>query len=387
MAEWLNAPILKIGVPTASGVRIPSRPPLLAANPNGEGGGLQIRFNPVRIRERSPLLASSTVEQPTVNRQVPGSSPGRAAISRRSSMAERPADNGEVSGSSPDAGTNFRVSVIDLRYHTCVFDGTVKRSPMKYHGGKWKIAPWIISHFPPHRVYVEPYGGSAAVLLRKKPSFYEVYNDTFADVVQFFEVLRNRPDDLARAIELTPYSRDEYDASYDYTDDPLERARRFAVRCGQGYASKGSIKHAGFNLGGPHGNRTPQYSAWAGMPDIVIPVAKRLKEVIIENRPAIDVILRHDSPHTLFYVDPPYLPDACRQPADYYGNSMTYEEHEELINVLDSAKAMVVISSYPNELYDSLGWERKYKSTQATTGQLADEYLYINQAAADALRS
>ncbi|HFC10149.1 MAG TPA: DNA adenine methylase, partial [Chloroflexi bacterium] len=80
---------------------------------------------------------------------------------------------------------------------------------LRYHGAKWKIAPWIIQHFPPHTTYVEVFGGSAGVLLRKPPAPIEVYNDLDGEVVNFFRVLRERPEELARAVEFTPYARAE----------------------------------------------------------------------------------------------------------------------------------------------------------------------------------
>ena len=84
------------------------------------------------------------------------------------------------------------------------------RPLLRYHGGKWLLAPWIISHFPAHRVYVEPFGGAASVLIRKERSYAEVYNDLDSEVVNLFRVLRAQPDDLVHAIELTPFARDEF---------------------------------------------------------------------------------------------------------------------------------------------------------------------------------
>ena len=98
---------------------------------------------------------------------------------------------------------------------------------LNYHGSKYSLAPWILRHLPPHRVYVEPFGGGASVLLRKRRSYAEVYNDLDGEIVNFFRVLRDPAlrADLINACRLTPYARDEFDQAYEPTDDSLERAR------------------------------------------------------------------------------------------------------------------------------------------------------------------
>ena len=96
----------------------------------------------------------------------------------------------------------------------------IARPALRYHGGKWNLASWIISHFPVHECYVEPFGGAASVLLQKSRSPLEVYNDLDGRVVSFFSVLRERPDELARLLSLTPYARAEYELSYEISERP-----------------------------------------------------------------------------------------------------------------------------------------------------------------------
>jgi len=81
---------------------------------------------------------------------------------------------------------------------------TAVRPGLRYHGGKFRLAPWILKFFPPHGCYVEPYGGAAGVLLRKPKSYAEVYNDMDGDIVNFFRVVRDPIlcADLRRALEL-----------------------------------------------------------------------------------------------------------------------------------------------------------------------------------------
>ncbi|MFG8489773.1 DNA adenine methylase, partial [Pseudomonas aeruginosa] len=100
----------------------------------------------------------------------------------------------------------------------------VRRPILRYHGGKWKLAPWIIQHLAPHHTYVEPFGGAASVLLRKARSYAEIYNDLDGDVVNLFRVARDHGEELRQALALTPFAREEFEASYVETTDPLERA-------------------------------------------------------------------------------------------------------------------------------------------------------------------
>lgn len=120
------------------------------------------------------------------------------------------------------------------------------RPALRYHGGKWRLAPWIISHFPAHRVYVEPFGGGASVLLRKPRVEREVYNDLDEDVVNLFQVLRDagRSGQLIELLRLTPFARTEFEDSYEPTSDPVERARRLVVRSYMGFGSSVFVNHA-----------------------------------------------------------------------------------------------------------------------------------------------
>ncbi|HET8629306.1 MAG TPA: DNA adenine methylase, partial [Thermomicrobiales bacterium] len=103
---------------------------------------------------------------------------------------------------------------------------------LKYPGAKWLLAPWIVAQFPPHRVYLEPYFGSGAVLFAKPPAPIELVNDLDSQVVNLFRVIRERPAELAQALALTPWAREEFtraNAEPETTDD-VERARLFLVQ-------------------------------------------------------------------------------------------------------------------------------------------------------------
>ncbi|MEO1290990.1 MAG: DNA adenine methylase, partial [Chloroflexota bacterium] len=108
---------------------------------------------------------------------------------------------------------------------------TIKNPPVRYKGGKWRLADWIIGHFPKHVSYVEPFCGGASIFFQKKPSAIETLNDLNKNIVTFFDMLRAKPEELIRSIELTPYSRDEWDKAHDLvSDNPLDIARAFYIR-------------------------------------------------------------------------------------------------------------------------------------------------------------
>jgi DNA adenine methylase len=273
-----------------------------------------------------------------------------------------------------------------------VATGRATRPPLRYHGGKWRLAPWIMSHFPTHRCYVEPFGGGASVLLRKPRSYSEVYNDLDGAVCSLFRVLRGRPDDLARAVELTPYSRAEFTGSYDATDDELEAARRLIVRSHMGFGSAAMSKahRTGFRSNVTRPRTTPAMD-WTTLPDVLRLTAERLRGVIIENDEAVSVIARYDAPTTLIYCDPPYV-HSTRRPGsgewyDAYRYEMKDADHDALAETLHGAQGMVVLSGYTSPLYDRLyaDWQRVSIGTQGSDhagSSPRTEVLWLNAAAA-----
>lgn len=179
------------------------------------------------------------------------------------------------------------------------------KAVLKYPGAKNRIAGWICSYIPKHDVYLELFGGSLAVLFNKPRSHIETVNDLHGEVVNFFKVLRDNPEELHRLIELTPYSREEYDLSYQESDDEIERARRFCVRCWMGFGCA-NLYHNGFKSGQQSKSPNPA-KAWAELHLIIMQAADRLKGVQIKNLPAIELLERYDTKDVFIYLDPPYL--------------------------------------------------------------------------------
>jgi DNA adenine methylase len=269
------------------------------------------------------------------------------------------------------------------------------RPVLRWHGGKWKLAPWIISHFPRHRIYVEPFGGAASVLLRKEPSFSEIYNDLDGDVVNLFRVLRDNQtaSRLIELLRLTPFARDEFDLSYDPAADPVEAARRMIVRSYMGFGSDSATStNTGFRAQSPGSGRSPEKD-WSNYPAALAVAIDRLAGIVVERRPAAAIMSRHDGDETLHYIDPPYVPDTRSQKVNGAGKQHNYrhelsvDDHAALLERLVGLKGMVVLSGYPSPLYDAaLGtWRRIERRALADGARPRTEVLWINPACAEAL--
>lgn len=266
------------------------------------------------------------------------------------------------------------------------------RSVLRYPGGKARIAPWIAGFLPPHRIYVEPFFGAGSVLFAKPAAAVEVVSDLDGSVVNLFCVLRDRPDDLARAVALTPYARAEYLASDDPTDDPVEAARRFLVRVWMAHGGKAGSR-GGWRQGWAGGSGPQRGSSarvWQGVPDRIVAAAERLRGVVIDCRPALDVLADWAVDGAVVYADPPY-PMAAGVGRDgagvargrYYRHEMTDGEHLALIDALDVHPGPVLLSGYRCPLYDDRlgGWVRVDRSVRAYRGAARVETLWLNRRA------
>lgn len=254
----------------------------------------------------------------------------------------------------------------------------VTRPLLKYHGGKWLLAPWILSFMPEHRVYCEPFGGGGSVLLRKNRAHEEVYNDLDGEIVNLFKVVRDHGEELKRKLELTPYSHDEYNLSREPTEDVIEKARRTVVRSFMGRNPSSATQLNGTFKGKQVNSHTTIAKVWMKYPDAIASMIERLKGVIIENDDAVNVIKRHDSPDTAFYVDPPYLP-SVRDAGTDYRFEMTEADHEKLAETLNEVKGKVILSGYHSDLYNALysKWERVEKESIADGRLPRTEVLWL----------
>lgn len=268
---------------------------------------------------------------------------------------------------------------------------TVRRPLIRYHGGKWKLAPWILSHLPQHRCYVEPFGGGGSVLLRKLRSYAEVYNDLDGEVVGLFRVARDHGPVLREKLRLTPFARAEFLEAWYPSDDPIEQARRTVIRAFMGFGSaavtlgrsaenpgRGGLAKTGFRANSNRSGTTPAHD-WANYPDALDFIVARLQGVVIENKDARECMAQHDSSETVHYVDPPYLPETRDKGGDY-AFEMTEQDHIELSQFLKTLKGSVLVSGYDSPLYKEIysEWPSVRRDAFADGARKRVEVLWMN---------
>ncbi len=262
------------------------------------------------------------------------------------------------------------------------------RPVMTYHGGKWRLAEWIISHFPDHDTYVEPFGGAASVLMKKKridkKNYKEYYNDLDEQIVNVMRVLQDKEKRarLTESLTFTPYSESEFKLASNSCNDDVQQARCTLIRAEMGFGSAGATKkHTGFHI---HINKKSSVTrVWERLPEGIQAFGLRLQGVVLQSKPALEVLGMHDASTTLFYIDPPYMQDTRNMSCACYRHEMTKDDHVELLSAILKLKGMVVLSGYAHELYDSAlaNWRRVTKQVQASGhrgGTARTEVLWLS---------
>jgi len=255
------------------------------------------------------------------------------------------------------------------------------RSPIRWFGGKGHVAKKIVQFFPPHRIYVEPFGGGASLLFAKQPSDVEVYNDLDSGLVCLFRVLRD-PRKFALFYEKvcwTPYSREEYEHcrdTWEDCEDEIERACRFFVIARQSFGGK-AYRGWGSVITTSTRGMAETTSKWLSILHLLPAIHERLLRVQIEHNDFRTILDRYDTPETLFYCDPPYVPDTRRDGT--YRHEMTLEDHRDLAGILLGVSGMVILSGYKHDVYRPLeesGWRRvDYKTSSFAAGRIRDSKI------------
>ena len=244
------------------------------------------------------------------------------------------------------------------------------------------MAPWLIGFFPPHKHYIEPCFGAGSVLLRKPQTELETVNDINSRLVNFFKVLRDRPDELISLVDLTPWAQDEYKLSKIQSDDPVEDARRFFYMSWMSFS--GAPQPTGFRVSKIKGTR------WTILLEDTInhtldEIAQRLRHVQVMNMDAIDFLNKfNQDPDSLIYFDPPY-PQKSRT-GRFYGDYELFENlHEPSADILRQSPASVIVSGYRSEEYDELyqGWKRIDKTNYVQGNKKRIESIWINEKVED----
>jgi DNA adenine methylase len=265
----------------------------------------------------------------------------------------------------------------------------MNRPLLRYPGSKFRLSPWIVQHFPDHQVYVEPFAGSAAVLLAKPRARVEVLNDTNADIVNLWLVLRTPTwrQELIELVQLTPYSRSEYETAWTIyrspgyaSVNPVERARNLLVRTTFGISTKGLLYKSGFDMRINDDAYVARLSYWRAYPEILAAAASRLEGVILENSDALGIMRRSSRPDALIYIDPPYQLES--RSGRLYPDELTTAQHRLLLREARASQAFVLISGYTTRLYerqlDEYGWQRLEVPARTDNGGIATEVIWLN---------
>lgn len=227
---------------------------------------------------------------------------------------------------------------------------------IKYYGGKGSLYKWVIDNLPDANLYVEAFGGGAWVLLNKPRHPMEVYNDIDDGIVTMFRVIQDVRlyNQLRRKLRYTLYARSEYTRAVDILRNPAEHTPIDRAWAKFVYHEQGMSGHpfmAAYGSWSRHISK--RKDDFRDRVSRIYAIHKRLQGVQIDNRDALEVIQYWDSPQTVFYLDPPYVP-STRKDRNIYVREMTTEQHEQLIDLLLQVKGKFALSSYANPIYDRL---------------------------------
>lgn len=242
------------------------------------------------------------------------------------------------------------------------------------HGGKTKLAKWVISHFPPHKVYVEPFFGGGAVLLSKPRSPIEIANDADRSIVNVYRQALERPAELAAALRVCPYHEG---LDFGIEGDDLEAAVSAIAETKQKYCGsrRSSTWRVGMRAGG-----TPESHTWGNWWKRVAPAVERLRGVCFHCADAVDVIRKYAPvADGLIYADPPYQ--------GHEGEYRCAVDYSAMVHALEDARGFVVVSEYAGaEDAWPEGWgvvEREMRTQRGTKREI----LILNPRAADWLEA
>lgn len=257
--------------------------------------------------------------------------------------------------------------------------GRKVKAIMKYPGSKWSMSDWIISFFPPHHSYLEPFFGSGAVLFNKPRSNIETVNDLDDNVINLFEWIKKDPEKLAHEIYFIPYARQVYERAFAVVpEDSLKKAVNFYIRLNMGHGFRTNGEKVGWKNDVQGREKSYASQDWCNLPQKILQAAERLRGVQIENKPAMELIPRFNFENVLIYCDPPYM--LMTRHGKQYRCEMEDKEHENLLEVLLAHKGKVVISGYDTDLYRTMlkGWNRHETVAYSQVCSKKKEVLWMN---------
>jgi DNA adenine methylase len=260
-------------------------------------------------------------------------------------------------------------------------DEQVKSPVMRFHGGKWLLAPWILSHFSAHKIYLEPFCGAANVLLRKPRSFCEICSDLDKNTMNCLETVRDEPALLIERLCKIKYGQEALSNALRPAEHPIENAINMIVRAHMGRATGSATSPWAVSLRTVGKQKRDLQNEWDRKIEALWAASARLRGVHLLNEDAFSVMQKLDSSDTLIYIDPPYMPDTRGKGKDYRFEMSNYD-HARLLCLLLQLRSKVVISGYSSPMYeqylDSNGWQRYERTAFADTARPRKEVIWTN---------
>lgn len=257
------------------------------------------------------------------------------------------------------------------------------RPAFKMFGGKRYLASWIVNHFPDHHIYIEPFCGAANVLLNKPISSEEIINDLDNKTTLILKIIRDQPKEFVNYLSKINYSEENFQKALVKTDfkNEMEIAlNEFVLR----RMSRCGLKKAFSWSDRQRGGKPGDVNAWETIIDYLPIISKRLENVYIFNKKAIEIIRAYNEKDVLCYCDPTYLPET-RVSSNTYEYEMTEKDHIVLSDVLKSFRGKVVLSGYNSTLYQELykEWRLETKkivnhASQKNKKEVKEECLWLN---------
>lgn len=254
------------------------------------------------------------------------------------------------------------------------------RSIIKYYGGKHYIAKYLLEIIPKHNLYIEPFFGGGNMFFSKPPSKMEIINDLSDNIFSLYKVIadENKYKQLQHRLELTPYHakfRDDYKQKLNEKLTIEDRAFYYLY-----------VNRTSFNgVGGfsctklIRNNMIRSVSDYLSLIPHLEEIHNRLRNAVVENKDALELIQKYDDNDVFFYLDPPYV-QSTRRSNQKYMIEMSDEDHERMINLILKSKAKIMLSGYDNEIYNKLvenEWNRLELESPNSCSD-ATEYVWIN---------
>lgn len=202
-------------------------------------------------------------------------------------------------------------------------------------GGKRRLAKHILPVFKPHKAYLEPFCGGAALFFMKEPSTVEILNDINGDIVNLYRVVKNHKDEFLRQFDNCIVSRADFVA---FKQTPvasltdIQRAARFFFLQKMAFGARSINPSFGTATTAP-----PRFNLRTIERDINA-AHTRLQRVYIESMDWLTCARRYAKPHSLIYMDPPYWQTAG------YGTEFEFDNYIAMADFAQKTKAQVVIS-------------------------------------------